>query len=163
MCLLVSGDVESVLREVSSAGFEPVPLLHLTLVFLGSVMSHTLAAIRRELASAELPEVRRLRVVGLELLPPHKKTNLCLLVELSDELAELRRRVLEICRRHVDVRDEEFLPHVTVARRRRVPPSDVVERVMRALRHAEIPRELRVEGLALVRSFRGRYEILLRR
>lgn len=145
-------------------GYEPPPLLHVTILFLGDVSGIYLHRIVDALAKRTFVAPKKLKVVGYELFPPGKETNIVLLVD-EPKLMELRNQVLNLVK---PVKEDrfEYRPHVTIARRARSPSKEVAKRVAKLLeelwRSGRVPRSITCRSLALIKSARGAYEIVAR-
>mgnify|MGYP000215086302 CR=1 FL=1 len=137
---------------------------HLTLLFVGDPDSVHEHRIVEELRCLRLDPPLVLELEGMGLLPQHKLTNVVVFVKPDTRLFKLRRVLEEHVSKHFTLSDRyPFSPHITIARRPRAPPSEVVPSVEECLRKTEreLPRTVMVKKISVVRSWRGVYRSLL--
>ncbi len=149
-------------------GYEPVPIekQHLTILFIGDVDSYHRYLLLKRLSSKVFNHNRILELDGIELLPQHKATNIVLRVVPSEWLFSLRHQLKELIGDVVALNDRySFYPHITIARRPRVPDEDTIEAIKneinRIVKKRIVPRTTIVKGIAVIESFRGLQNILL--
>ncbi len=147
-------------------GYTPVPPenQHVTLVFIGDVDSYRSYLIKQRLSSFMVKHSRFIEVEGLELLPPQKATNVVATVKMPNDVMKLRELLLEEVKGVIEPKDRySFYPHVTIARRPRPIPENLIEGVLETMKRVRrrLPRVLHVNGLALVYSRAGRYKVEL--
>ena len=162
--MLRNSRLEELGKVFKYLGYTPIPQYnqHLTLVFVGDVDSYHLHVIRKTLSQKLFNCPRILKLLDIILLPPTKATNIAIEVENSKELNELRDNILSLVNNIVKIKDRySFLPHITIARRLRPLPSELLDEVISIIRRIKkkIPRYIHVRGLALVNSVCGRYNI----
>ncbi len=163
VALLVDDErLKELAKSFEYYGYEPPPLLHVTIVFLGDVSGIYLHRLVATLTEKVFVAPKRLRIVGYDLLPPGKETNIALLVD-EPRLVELRNEILDIVK---PVKEDrfEYRPHLTIARRARAPDRETTERIVKLLenlwRTGRIPRTVACRELAVVQSIRGTYRVL---
>ena len=147
-------------------GYRPVEKRrhHLTLLFVGDPDSIHRHWIIRELESLSVRVPTVLRVIGIEALPKHKRTNIAVTVEPSRELETLRAVLEEKVTKVFKIHDRYgFHPHITIARRPRMIPSSDEEELCIALRKARklLPRVVLARDMRLVESRKGQVRTLL--
>ncbi len=152
-------------KEFSRCGYEAVPIdqQHLTILFIGDVDSYHRHLLEEKLSCFKIDHPRILSISGVELLPRHKATNVVLVVDDRNRvLHQLREKLVKIVEDVVEIRDRyDFYPHITIARRPRPLPEELmgeVERIRNAI-SKRVPRRVSVFGMALIHSFRGKHEI----
>jgi len=147
-------------------GYAAVPLenQHLTLLFVGDVDSYHHYLIKQRLATLMVEHSRFLKIERLELLPPHKATNIAAIVRVEDDMLRIRNEILEMLEDIVEIQDRySFYPHITIARRPRPAPEYVINDVLKRMKSIEtiIPKTVHVRGLALISSRAGKYSVEL--
>ncbi len=151
--------------------FEPygyMPILpenqHVTLVFIGDADSYRSYLLKQKLSRIVVRHSRFIEIKELELLPPQKATNVVTTVRIPNDVMKLRELLLKEIRNVIEPKDKySFYPHVTIARRPRPIPEDLIDGVIETMEKArgKLPRVLHVKGLALVYSRAGRYKVEL--
>ena len=158
-----SDALSRVSRELARLGLEPPPRYHVTILFLGDLsgafLRHAVEIFDR--VDVEVP--RYVRVTGYSFLPPSSPRNVALTLD-PRELEPVRKTLEKSM--PVAKRDRySFLPHVTIARKPRAMSPEEVEEARHILenmwRAKQIPREVRLESLALVKSSAGEFIVLL--
>ena len=154
--------LQDLVRALTSLGFEPPPMHHITIVFLGDVSGAHMHKLLARLEGIDIEIPRAVRVVDVDALPPHKMTNIVLKLE-SSELTKLREKLLKALR--IELRDAfaEYVPHLTVARARRPPPQEVVEkalRIVKTLVEEHGIRILKIQTLVAIESRGGKYRVV---
>jgi len=149
-------------RELARLGLEPPPRYHVTILFLGDLSG---AFLRRAIdvfdgIDVEVP--RYARVTGYSFLPPSSPRNVALTLDPRE--LEPARKTLEKSMPVAKKDRYSFLPHVTIARKpRSMSPEEIEEArcILENMRRArQLPREVRLEGLALVKSSAGEFIVL---
>lgn len=146
------------LSRVCDGRFVPAENHHLTLAFLGEVgEAETRSAMAALEAACAGASPLRLEVTGLGTFGRGRDATLWLGIRRSDELERLAARVREeLAGRGLAFDERSFLPHVTLARRARLPK--------KALPDLAFPLPDEATRVALLRSILGpdgaRYKLL---
>ena len=138
---------------------------HLTLLFIGDykgVFLHNIVSLLKEVVlvipSTLIPK-------GIVLIPPGKNTNVAVTVENDKRLLVARQLIIKKLTEHdIVIRDKySFLPHVTIARRRKPLDSLNSKEVLLLLKRIEklLPRFIVVRGVFLYETTREGYRRVL--
>ncbi len=139
---------------------------HLTLLFIGDYKGVFLRNIIETLESIELLLPSILKPIEISLLPPGKYTNVVILVEKDHRLIEARRTIEDKLRRiNIEIRDRySFIPHVTIARKRKPPSSKSLNNVVLLCKRIQrfLPKFIVVRDVFLYETTKEGYKRILR-
>ncbi len=139
---------------------------HLTLLFIGDYKGVFLRNIARLLEDITLLLPSTLTPIELALLPSEKYTNIAVLVREDPRLTEARQIIMKRLRgNNVVIRDRySFLPHVTIARRKRPLDPAKLDDVVSLLRRMQgfLPRFIVVRDVFLYETTREGYKRILK-
>lgn len=139
---------------------------HLTLLFIGDYKGVFLQNVVKVLEGLELTLPSILIPVEIVLLPPGKYTNVAVSIEKDHRLIEARRTIEEKLRENnIKVRDRySFIPHVTIARRRKPLNSRSLNNILLLYRKMQesLPRFIVVRDVFLYETTREGYKKILK-